>query len=589
MINRKAILPLLASFILSVSLSAQRIQKYLSNDAIAVVGMDLKNLDSKVDFEQISKLDMIKTGLEAAEMMSVMTGGPSPADIMANPEKYGLNLISKSYLTISETPDGSMVTSFFMELSDADKFSGFIKNKMKLPTAAKGDVQMATFDEMGLAWNDEVLMLAAGMPQDAAVSYDEFPGEGEEMPEPSINIGEYMQKALTQTGDNMLANSVFQLHNAKDRDFSSWVNYAKFSEMTQMAGLKDMAGMGGGQEEMMANMLMAILGDLYQDTYWMMDLDFAEGALEMESGMQMNDQLYTYAKNAVDTRINKRFGKYVKQDGLLGYYAFGMNMENTITGMEDIFMPKISNIPMIGDWVQSGLDILSIIIDEEALYHLLEGDMMIAFSGLEEYTMKDIQYDEEFNPYETTRTQVLPVFNAMFSFGSEENIRKLIRLGENTSVLMRKNDNIFKLAIPGEELPMDIYVALTKDFLMITSDGDLVNNHLEKGYAGSKRLAKEHRKKLKKNMSALYLDVDQLMEAMVAISPSVEDSPDAQAMIKGFQDTFNSLEATTPRTMSNPSFSSLKLTFDNKDRNSLEQLMNYINEIFLRVGPSLSM
>jgi hypothetical protein len=586
MINRKTILTLLFAVAFLFSAGAQSVQMYLPDDALAVIGLDLKNLDDKVDFEQISKLDMINTGLEAAEMMSVMSGGPSPRDIMVNPDKYGLDLISKSYLTVKMNELGQPVMGFLMGLTDAAKFERFIKNIVKLPTEKKGSLQWVDMDEMGLAWNEDVLLFAYGSP--GASAYQDFPAE-EEQPKASGAMGKFMKSMLSNPQGKLIGNPSFQLHNTKSQDLSAWVDYSTFMELTQAQSMEQMAqGMGEGGD-MFARLMVNMLKDLYSDSYWSMGVNMNSGSIDFNSGMQMSPELYEYTQNAMDTRINKHFGKYIKQDGLLGYYAFGLNVENTVTGMEDVLMPKLSAMPMVGGWAQSALDLLSIALDEEALYHLLEGDMMFAVTGLEEYTVTEIQYDEEFNPYEGTKSQVLPVFNAMLSFGDEGNIRKLLRLGENASVLSRQNDNVFKIAIPGEEMPMDIYLAITRDILMITSDADLVNNHLEKGYSGSTRLGKDHRKKLKKNLQAMHMDFDKIMDAVMELSPEMQDNPEAASFVKGFQNTFQSLELSAPRAIGNPYTANLSLTFDDKNRNSLEQLLNYFNEIFLASGMNLSM
>ncbi len=585
---RKAALFLIFTMLNALgALNAQTLEKYIEKDAFMVFSLDMKHIDSQADLEKLEKIPMINTGLQALDAMGSFMGMPSVNAVLENQGKYGLDLLGKWFVSLQDD-NGEYLPKLVVKLSDGEKFGSFLTNDiLKSSDGVKdmGNYKLFSMGEMTLSWNNEALVVVATTEQGGG--YD----EGEEGETGSDNelfarIKEIAMESM-DLGSNSLSTSNAYKSVAKTPSAGKlWMDYKKVIELSNSADmLGDMSG--GGYETMAMDMYIQAMQKMYDDSYLIADLNFNKGELEVSTGMQMNNSLYNYTQNIYDAKINKQFAKYVKGENLLGFWAVAFDMENTIRGLEDMFMPVLAEMPIPGvkQMAENALDVIGIAIDEESLYNLLEGDMMLALTGVGLFESTETRYDEDFNAYEHTQSQVLPEFNLMATFGNEENILKLLKMAESTSFLVNEGD-YYTLAVPGMDIPMELYLATTKNFLMVTNDGDLVKNHLAKGLSGKDRMSKTHRKMLKNKVNALHIDLPKVIDAVKESSPMDFEDPSVAQVISGFKNTFKSFSIMADNNVTNPYFTKASINFVDEERNSLEQLLNYINEIYLTVAMS---
>lgn len=368
--------------------------------------------------------------------------------------------------------------------------------------------------------------------------------------------------------------------NAKKTDANLWLDYASFYKLY----MEEMGSYGSSEAAMFAEML----GSFYNDTYLSMGVNFDAGAVNFNIDTYANSQMMKFYRESTDAKFNKKFHKYIPAENLMGYWNFNINFENTVEGYKDLLMPMLKSIPMYGGMADDMVDILDIFIDEEAIYDLWDGDIFVGVTGMREFerTITTYEFDADFNRIETqqTVTQKLPEFLMMASFDNEENVRKFLKLGENTPYLQNKG-SYYLAKFPDED--MDFYIALHKGIFFFTNNSDLIQNRLNSGYPKKERMSKADCKRIKDNSMVFYWDIPQTLNAASAFGVPLA-GPQGE-LLNVSKDSFQSIVWTTPKGGEQSINQSLSLNFVNKEMNSMEQMFNYINEVVVMMMGDTSM
>ncbi len=392
---------------------------------------------------------------------------------------------------------------------------------------------------------------------------------------------DWVKKVMSSDGSaSVMKNPKFMLANAKKTDANLWLDYASIYDLY----LEEFAGMSGSEMAMVSE----LMGGMYKDTYMSMGLNFDAGFVNFNMDSYANSQMMKFYREATDAKFNKKFYKYIPGESLMGYWSFNMNVENTVKGYKDLFLPMLQQIPMYGNMANDMMGIMDIFVDEEAIYDLWKGDMLFAVTGLKDFerTITSYEYDDDFNKTETqqTVTRKLPEFVMMSSYGNEENVLKFIKLGEKTPFLENKG-SYYKATIP--EINMDVYIALHKGILFFTNNLDLVENRLSTGYSKKERMNKTQSERIKNNSMVFYWDIPQSLNAASEFGIPLE-GPQGKILIVS-KNSFESIIWTAPKGGVNAVSQMISLNFVNKEMNSMEQIFNYVNEIVMTMMGGTSM
>ena len=630
---QKATLNLLIVFLFfNGSLFAQNLLQYIPADATMVVGLNPTSVNSKVNVNALKQLAFCQ------EMMMEMAKGINEEqsgvmnDAINNPAQYGMDFNEDSYFFMKYTEEGTYF-SYLFKLSDPPAFSDFFKTT--LMNAEKGirmeskDGMTTAFSEDGsVSWNEQVAIMTSIDLNPVEEEYDyndweseEYDGavygeekEEEEIKEEDINVkkgekeelpseeweweeldvnsdigeGESDQefndrkkveldrftKSLFNTSrdSSLLSNGDFLKHIAKRNDLSFWLDY-KFVQQMGMTDFSDI--------DPMMSAFLSGYKDLYGDAFLSMRMNFDPGVIDVKTEMMMNDAWLNYLRATVDAKPNKKFKKYLKGENLLGYMFFNYNMENAMREGKTLMMPMLEAIPMAGPMAEDVLGILDIVVDEEAIYEFFKGDFCLAFTGMREFENRvtTYEYDEEFNATEKEelKKQTLPEFVMMMSYGNEENLKKIFRLGEKMGGLEKKGLYYEIPATTG--LGMNMYAAYHKGVLFFTNDTDLVQSKLSTGWASNKRIGKVHRKMMKKNAQVMYWDIPKSINS--ASELGIPFGLTGDQVVNVSKQSLESVLITAPKEVDENFESQISFRFANKEMNSLEQFFNFINEIYL--------
>jgi hypothetical protein len=371
-------------------------------------------------------------------------------------------------------------------------------------------------------------------------------------------------------GGNLKTNPRFAQTDSGDSDAFFWMDYEAMLSM-----------MGGGNPYGSMGMISSVLGGMYDGMHYGMGVNFEDGQINMDVDVFGNQQMLDMWSAMGDSKYDKKLLSYINAEQILGYLSFNLNMEGFGEGMKDLMYPMIRDMSGMGEIAEAGLDVLGILIDDEALYNLFTGDAVLAVTGVGEFTETVItyEYDENFNATEVEReiTDYFPEFTLMAAYGNEDHIDRIIRLIE-TSGLTQNLGAFYSMNIP--DMPGEFYLAKEDGILFFTNDTELVTTNLESGFAKDRRLAKDHKKTLKKSTSAFYWNIPNTMAMASTFGLDNMSGPELGFFNMGRQN-FESFSVTTLKKVDDASHSEVTIQLADEDVNAFQQIMEMINNMVM--------
>ncbi|GAA0893216.1 hypothetical protein GCM10009122_28950 [Fulvivirga kasyanovii] len=248
--------------------------------------------------------------------------------------------------------------------------------------------------------------------------------------------------------------------------------------------------------------MMGGYGELSANLY----LEGQQARISMDMGLS-GDFADIYERMG-DQKINSKFFKYLNEDKFLGYISYNVNIKNTLEEypklMTSTYGPLLEG--KMQDEIAIGVDLFSLLLDEEAVAELIKGDAILAFTGIneKEITYTDYEYDEDYNytAVEKTKKEKLPDFVFMASTKEIDLTNKLINYLVKKEMAVAEN-GYYKILHKERDLPLDLYFAIKNDIFFLSTSaqdmGDIVNDRY------TAKLSGKHKKMIKQgNFSAFF-------------------------------------------------------------------------------------
>ena len=632
--------------------SGQTAMKYVPANADIILTFNLKNLDKKVNLDELQQYDfyqaIIKEMTQTAELEGKEHEKAYFEEMMRKPENLGYDVLQPFYFFVKKEGNNTHL-ALVMKLADKTKYeTGLQTMKQEAYFANLEEKEGYLLWQQGdetFAWNDEVVVNVW-----TETTYDPYADWGMEEPAYEEDYGEYddivieepmeimedepffeedtmveevpiweeeiveetepvMEESpgifdipADELGWNLFekdaiaadwadkvmkrnflqplsANERFMSAVAQPSDVHFWMDY---SMITEMMGKNNPVAMGMGSSYMQAmSMMTGFMEIFYADTYMSLGLNFENGKMAMNSSMYFNEDMKKLYQGMLDVKFNKKLLRYVKGgDQMFGYVYFNYNIEKTIKEGKNLMYKLFDATPQYGEMAADVMQILGIVIDEEAIGKVMKGDMLLSVSGLQtvEVGTKTYEFDADFNYVEkdTLMMKTLPVVTALASYGSEKDVKKFINLGVHSKVLTQEG-NFYKMTVP--EMGVEFYLALQKGVLILTNNRYLIQQNLEKGFAKKLRLNKQHRKMLCDNASVMYWNIPNTIRAAAGDEADSTIGPVGYLNMLGKE--FESLLMTTAKKPGNSVNSQIDFNFVKKDVNALQQFFNFVNDIYI--------
>lgn len=559
----------------------QTMQQFISKDkAVFIANLSPYQTYHKLD---TATTNQYKVSKMVAPLLLKMAGGDMTDENLeqieqdlANTTQIGLDIQRDVYIWAQrpENPGDEMYQDdpnamFFnviIPITDGKKFRGFLDNlfgkektKFMIPM---GDALNMIHNELLINWNKDRLIIAG------STSKQSFFEEEEEFETRNKQILLEHAKALGNIeANNSIAKDVdYQKHLDKNADFDIWADYGNIMPPLDQVPMQ--------ARELMGSLFKFVGGMKLGGNAFIKD-----GEADFITKMYVNDGLARVLAQSYNLKVNKNFFKYLDNTNLMGMYSFAMNPKGFMDAYSDEVY-KILKESREGTLITNLLDIVDIFIDEDEIYTLFKGDMLMALTDIKvvDRASTDYEYNEETDKWEevtTTSKEVLPMAVMMMSYGSEANIMKFIDLGSNAGVLSKRADHVWAIGGVKEELGFDIYIIVHDGILMFTNDEAITKNL--NGLAKNKQLSSKKIKEITAYVQYGFLDAGKI--AQTAQKTFEEMDRNVPRELASIEKIFKQIEIKTYLPKGNVMQSDFKLQLKDPKANVLQTMVDGILKV----------
>ena len=616
MISLKRIITLTIALFMLWNVSAQELIEYVNKNASVVAMINLKQIKTKADFDELIKLPFVKEMDKkiAKDISRNLIEENTPYYL--NLSKYGINVNSNSYFYFvsgKEMYSGALIVS----INDKNKFTEFVKiftkDKEGEKIKSKDSYLQTNKRDFYIIWNNNIAVFMSATINPAQkeaiekqvkkqLGYDDKIEVTEEITEevteeeglrkPSYtDIYELKHKKIDSIQKNWFKNNTanFIKHRginsyAKNTDFNNYtksnpdaalvVDYGLFSDMYFNA----FKNIYPKQFRKLASA--DLIQSFTKDMKMFIKFNFSKDDVTFNFDIKLSEKVNEVFAEVKKKSINKDFLKYMKKD-MMGYYAFGLDVKGYSEGTKELLQENLTEIPKYGKIAVGVIDLLDIIIDEDAIYELFTGDVVFGINGVKEFEVvrKTYDWDDNFNKIEKTDTIIrkMPEILFMLGVGNKKNVNKLIALLESTKILEKK-ENFYSVDVKGNKIP--VFLRIYNDILFISNNEKYIKN--PKVYSKTEQLSKQHSKMFKKNFFVAYANTATVSRYFA----DSEISFNEKKMLIAASNTIKHITLTGNKKnkyMNSKYFIKLSETEDN----SIKDIIIFMNKLYLLNGKKI--
>ena len=261
------------------------------------------------------------------------------------------------------------------------------------------------------------------------------------------------------------------------------------------------------------------LHSLYNAGYYT-NLYLEEDRISLKSTLDFSTKLKESTDKIYNSKLDKNFSKYLPEN-ILAYTSFSISTKDLLNESATItksYFDSTSNFEYSQE-VSVYVDLLQIILDEEAIAELMTGDVVMLLNDLSSKTVdyKTWEYDENtFDEKQVTKTkqELVPEFTIMMGSQNEELLTRLFKLSMKHKFLSKKESYFVANEKYRNELPFEMYLCFKDGILFMTNSNTQLQNILN-GKAKVK-LNKTQRKHIMNNIGTVYIDMEQITLKLLA-------------------------------------------------------------------------
>jgi hypothetical protein len=231
-----------------------------------------------------------------------------------------------------------------------------------------------------------------------------------------------------------------------------------------------------------------------------------EGRISVD--MELSEQFADGYGKIMDQKINQDFFKYVNEDRFLGYMTYNMNTKNMLEEYPKLMAKSYASLfGASKEELELGLELFSILLDEEAVAEMVPGDTMFILSGInsQEVTYTDYEYDGDFNstPVERTKTEKIPDFLFMASTRENPFTKKLMAYLLAKEALIFEN-GYYSFDTKDRSLPLQLHFLIKDGIFFLGTSAEEIASITHGSY--KPKLSKKHRKTITQGNFAAYFN-----------------------------------------------------------------------------------
>lgn len=526
---------LLAFVLLSFGVKAQNLEQYIPQDARFVIEISGDKIFSLID---------------QSDLESMLPPDPStglPMDL----NELGFDVNSKMYFF--QKADGDVTyNNVLIKLLDEATATEMIQGMVPAETSKINGFTVASASTMTAAWNSKMAIFTqASMPK-VEYTLEDIMAEkaAEESDMDVIDERSELEKLEEMKSELMLKNLMAPIKYSEEEiaakmtsNFSSIAKTAKGKSILKNVSYKEGKNAKSSLYYWVKN-FDALLSESFPSELMTMMPGASTGKPTMTTGMEnitgnlifdteeirmavdmgVNDKMAGMMKKIYNTSMNKSFYNYFDTDNVLAYMNMSFDMAEMLRVYPEMTsMTYGSMLPDFKDEMDVATDLISIVLDEDAIAELVTGDMMMLLHDFEqrEVTFTTTEYDDDFNATEVERTKMEPIPTFTVMVGSENTriVNKLFKIAAKYGV-SSSIGGYQKIMMPEGSVPFDMYT-MQKDGIVFITNAESQAQKIAKGKK-SKKLGM-HKTNLENNIMNVYFNTTGIiseLEPMLPADPS---------------------------------------------------------------------
>lgn len=572
------------SFLMGLSSFAQTLESRLSASKVAaLVSLNAQNYKPKGKFQALLELDFIKK-IDEDTKKQFPKEYKLVSAIYKNPEEIGINAFPRSYIFVNTLDSNAVMIGAIFSLADSKKFERWANTVWKdeadlQKTQTDGYTSLMRNDGV-MAWNSTCGMIATLQINErnfyGGINYDD-PDYDKKIEEKERNNKLRKQTLLrTETvqilkgnvSNPIAENNNFKIFLAKSYDLGIWLNYEQFSGSINSV-LKEIPEIQFGVAERFASHLKSFYKNYYDHILFTTN----KGNATVTYQTYLSEKMYNLFANAFNTRINPDFFKYVEGEKLLGMYAVSGDLKVLGNGIAELCRNFGENLSKDGRVIADAMEVINVLLDEDAILSLMKGDFMIAFTGVKELDIQytDYQYDGDIylGPVTKTRKEMTPAFVMALTIGNKENLEKFIRLFVSLGGFVMQN-GYYEIKDAGK---VNSYLAFDDDILLISNDLEFIKQ------AKTPKLKKPVEARIQKltqeNPMLVYVNTQNVIDAILTNNKNIS-AEERKDLLETKKDV-GEFQMVGPNLREKTFFSEGILQINDKKNNSLATLIRFFN------------
>jgi len=235
-------------------------------------------------------------------------------------------------------------------------------------------------------------------------------------------------------------------------------------------------------------------------------------SFRISTGLELAKEQADSYKKIMNKKLNKNFLKYVNSDKAIGFMSYAIDTKAYLEEFPKLMKQTYGSFlgARMDEEMDLGADLLSLLLDEEAVSKVIKGDALFVINGLntKDVTYTTYDYDDDYKQKEVVKTkkETLPDFLFMFSSDDTRLINKLIKYGVNKN-FVSADGNIYKII--EKKSPIDIYF-LIKDGIVFFGNS-LTEIQAINSNQVNNTISKTHKNLLSKNNFSFLFNAKNLV------------------------------------------------------------------------------
>ena len=578
---------LIALVALVIPCSGQTITQKVPVTAQYVFTLNTPNILSKMSLVEMGKLPIVHEAVQ--KFVRQRKGARRSRDMQNQDRDYDLNGLGFDFKQASyafvETTDSVTYIGYLVALNDKAAFEALNDSSMKMVNIGKKVKAIGKRKEL-IVWNKKMALFIGATKKSSY--FREHPEVYERYGmEPDTSGSNYYNHYGRYDDQNEIV-KIWLKDKAKNifAKKSKKIGPHKFTKYTDNKAACSVWSSSGSFYSQYMNMIGGILdpkngtqfpgGDLVYHMY------INEKDITMKSSITLEEKDFSSYQNIFNNKVNPKFFDYIDADHFLSYYSQAYSVQGALEEVPHLVNSYLGN--HFDKWgIQESVDLLAVVLDEEAIGKVVVGDAMLILTdiGEEEVTYIDYEWDEDYilrKEVEKTKKELMPEFLYMMSTKDEASVHKIFKLSMKANKKrFTKEDGYYQL-IPYRNAPFKVYFVVKNGIIfMVNAKAQLDAILSDKAI---KRLDAATIKSIIDSPLMMAVDGKRIVENVPRTKATTPRKEREQKMLEYTQENIGSLTVKQNFPTKNALSAEVIYSFTNGAGNGLKYFMHFINDLY---------